>query len=390
MAGKVPEGVESDFPPDFKMISARKVVSSMKSNITGVLASEIRRLLDVARTQNLIGEVFVENSVTKTDREAATEFLDNCMSLFLVDSSKFDVMLEVIRSSDYCRVVADKIEENFQIEMQKAQKNSHSYPGTVNEATSRSGLPAGSSFDSATEGADITTMQSYEEIETMIKSEQNKAESKVKKNQSAIRLMKEHPQEMDSAEDLSSQAQDNSDLYQKYFDDLKKKETNMEKLKDEHQEKISKLKEKVKGKELKNDELKTANREYEESVKNLGIEILELKKNIQEKDSTMLHWKIENADKVHRLKIEISELKAAHEREISTLKEAHTRDVSGLKEEILMLKQKETDRLVEEYEREKQEAAKKILELQEELERAKVKKQENDGRSDETGQPSQL
>ncbi len=67
MATKVP-GVESDFTPDFKMISARKVVSSMKANITGVLASEIRRLLDVARKQNLIGEVFVENSVTKTDK----------------------------------------------------------------------------------------------------------------------------------------------------------------------------------------------------------------------------------------------------------------------------------------------------------------------------------
>ena len=406
-----------DLSGDADMKMAKKVITALTTDIVAIIQHEISGILDLARSKGLIGEgMYSKYRREKHDpKEVAREFLEAVEGQFMMDSSKFDTLLEIFESTPPLEIISKRIQEEIAAEAATSKEcDSDVFSSHQSMSTSTSTLPAaGAVFDSplpqdvapytsqqiqssekiefvtgnilaqrsnpealesgssnfrkfstqagyddksesvkhpeggateerATDHAispvpSVVPYSFYQQAETMIKKEKNKAKTFMQKSADALRQV---TADLDFAPDFNSEVQDTSNNYQKYMIGVEKKETEMEELKDTYEKKLEKLKTKYKGKideqaeKMGNEiELKC---EYEKSMKKLLEEIKQLKDQGNIRDSNF--------------KIQTMTMTVEYSKEVAKLKDeimSQTDVIAKLRDELNQNKLKEKGREIE-------------------------------------------
>ena len=394
---------------DMKM--AKKVITELTTDIVAIIQHEISGILDLARSKGLIGEgMYSKYRREKHDpKEVAREFLEAVEGQFMMDSSKFDTLLEIFESTPPLEIISKRIQEEIAAEAATSKEcDSDVFSSHQSMSTSTSTLPAvGAVFDSpltqdvapytsqqiqssekiefvtgnilaqrsnpealesgssnfrkfstqagyddksesvkhpeggateerATDHAispvpSVVPYSFYQQAETMIKKEKNKAKTFMQKSADALRQV---TADLDFAPDFNSEVQDTSNNYQKYMIGVEKKETEMEELKDNYEKKLEKLKAKYKEKirnkdeqaEKKGNEIEDLKCEYEKSMEKLLEEIKQLKDQGNIRDSNFkiqtMSMTLEYSKEVAKLRDELHQYKLKEKDwEIRILKE---------------------------------------------------------------------
>ena len=141
-----------DLSGDADMKMAKKVITAFPTDIVAIIQHEISGILDLARSKGLIGEgMYSKYGREKHDpKEVAREFLEAVEGQFMMDSSKFDTLLEIFESTPPLEIISKRIREEIAAEAATSKEcDSDVFSSHLSMSTSTSTLPAaGAVFDS--------------------------------------------------------------------------------------------------------------------------------------------------------------------------------------------------------------------------------------------------
>ena len=141
-----------DLSGDADMKMAKKVITALTTDIVAIIQHEISGILDLARSKGLIGEgMYSKYRREKHDpKEVAREFLEAVEGQFMMDSSKFDALLEIFESTPPLESISKRIREEIAAEAATSKEcDSDVFSSHLSMSTSTSTLPAaGAVFDS--------------------------------------------------------------------------------------------------------------------------------------------------------------------------------------------------------------------------------------------------
>ena len=304
-----------DLSGDADMKMAKKVITALTTDIVAIIQHEIAA--EAATSKECDSDAFSSHLLMSTSTlPAAGAVFDSPLPQDVAPYTS-----QQVQSSEKIEFVTGNI-----VAQQRNSEANESGSSNIRKFSAQAGYddisesvkhPEGGATEERAADHAISPVPSvmpysfYQQAETMIKKEKSKAKTFMQKSADALRQVNA---DLDFAPDFNSEVQDTSNNYQKYMIGVKKKEAEMEELKDTYEKNLEKLKAKYKEKirnkheraEKMGNEIEEVKCEYEKSMKKLLEEIKQLTDQGNIRDS---NFKIQTMTMIVEYSKEVAKLK---------------------------------------------------------------------------------